>query len=79
MKKRVHLIYPPLQVSKPVIWELSKKFDVVFNVRRAKITETVGEIVLELEGDGPTLDATTAWLRGLGIKVEPVSSDSLES
>jgi hypothetical protein len=50
MKRRVHLIFPKDLVQKPLTWELSKKFDIVFNVRRAKITETAGESVLELEG-----------------------------
>ena len=79
MKKRVHLIFSPTLVQKPITWELSKKFDIVFNVRRAKITETVGESVLELEGDGPTLDAALAWLKGLGVQVELVTHDTLES
>ncbi len=52
MKRRVHLIFPKDLVQKPLTWELSKKFDIVFNVRRAKITETAGESVLELEGAG---------------------------
>lgn len=79
MKRRVHLIFPKNLVQKPLTWELSKKFDLVFNVRRAKITETAGESVLELEGDAPTLDAATAWLKSQGVTVESVSHDSLES
>jgi ABC-type methionine transport system ATPase subunit len=79
MKRRVHLIFPKDLVQKPLTWELSKKFDIVFNVRRAKITETAGESVLELEGDAALLDAATAWLKSQGVKVEPVTHDALES
>jgi ABC-type methionine transport system ATPase subunit len=78
MKRRVHLIFPKDLVQKPLTWELSKKFDIVFNVRRAKITETAGESVLELEGDAPLLDAATAWLKSQGVKVESVTHDTLE-
>jgi len=79
LKKRLQLIFPSQVVQKPITWELSKKFDVVFNVRRAKITETIGEIVLELEGDACVLEAAVSWLKGQGVQVEPVSHDSLES
>ncbi|MBK8872223.1 MAG: NIL domain-containing protein [Elusimicrobia bacterium] len=78
VKRRVHLVFRSDLVQKPVTWEMSKKFDIVFNVRRAKITEKAGESVLELEGDEPTLDAAVAWLKSQGVTVEPVTHDTLE-
>lgn len=66
-------------VQQPIVWKLSKTFDVQFNVRRAKITDNVGEIVLELEGDPPTLEAAVAWLKSQGVQAAPVTHDTLES
>lgn len=78
VKRRVHLVFRSDLVQKPVTWEMSKKFDIVFNVRRAKITEKTGESVLELEGDEPTLNAAVAWLKSQGVTVESVTHDTME-
>jgi ABC-type methionine transport system ATPase subunit len=78
--RRVHLVFPTADlVQKPITWELSKKFDLIFNIRRARITEKVGESVLELDGDTKVLDAAVAWLKEQGVKVSPVTHDTLES
>ena len=47
-KRQVELIYPTNLVKEPLIYQMSKTLDVVFNIRRAKVTPTTGEIVLEL-------------------------------
>lgn len=78
MKKQLDLIFPQGLIKEPVIHQMSKQFDVVFNIRRAKVTEKVGEMVLELEGEGPDLDDAIAWLKKQNIRVEPVTHDAVE-
>jgi len=77
-KKMVHLIFPQKLIKKPVIYTMAKKFDVIPNIRRAKVTETVGEVVLELEASKDNLDKGIAYLKRLGVKVEPVVGDIVE-
>lgn len=77
-KKMVHLIFPQTLIKKPVIYSMAKKFDVIPNIRRAKITESVGEVVLELEASKDSLDKGIAYLRKMGVKVEPVVGDIVE-
>jgi ABC-type methionine transport system ATPase subunit len=79
MKQALDLIFPPNLIKEPVIHRMSKEFDVIFNLRRAKITSKVGEIVLELEGEEPTLKKAVDWLKKKGLKVEPITHDTLES
>ena len=79
MKEALNLIFPTDLIKKPIIHQMSKKFDVVFNLRRAKITEKVGEIVLELEGTEEVVRKAEDWLRSQGLKVEPVTKDTIES
>ena len=79
MKQALDLIFPQNLIKEPVIHRMSKEFNVVFNLRRAKITEKTGEIVLELEGEEPTLKKAVDWLKKQGLKVEPVIHDTLES
>jgi len=77
-KRQLDLIFPEEMVKEPVIWEMSKKFDVIFNIRRARVTETTGELVIELDGEDKILNRAIEWLRKKDIKVKPVTHDVLE-
>ena len=79
MKRAVDLIFPKNLIKEPVICQMSKELPIVFNVRRAKVTEKVGEIVLELEGSESDLAAATDYLKKRGIRVEPITHDTFES
>jgi ABC-type methionine transport system ATPase subunit len=79
MKLALDLIFPQNLIKEPVIFDMTKKFGVIFNLRRAKVTDTVGEIVLELDGDKDSLDKATAYLKSRGVKVEPITHDTMES
>ena len=77
-KRVVQLIFPQRLIKKPVVYTMAKKFDVIPNIRRAKVTESVGEMVLELEGSREDLDKGVRYLTQQGIKVEPVVGDIIE-
>ena len=77
-KKIVHLIFPPNLIKKTVIFIMAKKYNVVPNIRRAKITETVGEVTLELDGSTKDLEKARKYLEKTGIKVEPLTGDIVE-
>jgi len=78
MKKRVKLTFPQHLVKKPVIFTMAKKYDVMPNIRRARVTETVGEMVLELEGKEENLEKGIQSLRDQGINVELIEGDIVE-
>ncbi len=75
-KKRVTLVFPPDQIKKPAVFTMAKKYDIMPNIRKARVTETVGEMMLELEGTEENLVKGIKFLESLGIKVEPVTGDS---
>ena len=75
-KKRVTLVFPPDQIKKPAVFTMAKKYDIMPNIRKARVTETVGEMTLELEGTEENLGKGVKYLESLGIKVEPVTGDS---
>lgn len=75
-KKRVTLVFPPHQITKPAVFTMAKKFDIMPNIRKARVTETIGEMMLELEGTEANLTKGVKYLESLGIKVEPVTGDS---
>jgi L-aspartate semialdehyde sulfurtransferase ferredoxin len=77
--KRVKLTYPQDLIKEPVIFTMARKYDVMPNIRRAKVTESVGEVVLELEGEEKSLNDGIAYLKERGVKVEPVEGDVVSS
>ena len=77
--RRFWLNYPPRQITRPVIWEMSQKFAVVFNIRQASVSDDIGILCLELEGLRTDLKAAIKWLEKQGVKVEPVEMDIIET
>lgn len=78
-QRRLWLMYPPRLITNPVIWELSHKFKVVTNIRQASVTDEIGIVCLELDGARDEVKAAINWMEKLGIKVEPVEINVIES
>jgi ABC-type methionine transport system ATPase subunit len=78
VKIRVKLTFPQHLIKEPVLFTMAKKFDVMPNIRRARVTDTVGEMVLELEGEEENLNAGIQSLRDQGVLVEYVEGDVIE-
>ena len=72
-------MYPPKLIKNPVIWQLGHKFPVITNVRQASVTDEIGIVSLELEGKRPDIKAAIKWLEKIGVKVEPVEINVIES
>lgn len=75
---RLWLMYPAKLITRPVIYELGKTFDVITNVRQASVNSEVGLVSIELEGAREEIKKAISWLEGLGIKVEPVEINVIE-
>jgi ABC-type methionine transport system ATPase subunit len=78
MKKRVKLTFPQHLIREPVIFTMAKKYDIMPNIRRARVTENVGEMILELEGENENIEKGIGSLRQQGIDVELVEGDIVE-
>src|SRR3989338_6836189 len=76
VKKRVTLVFPQDQIKEPAVFMMAKKFDIMPNIRKARVTETVCEMMLEPEGTENSLEQGIKFLESRGIKVEPVTGDS---
>ncbi len=74
-KKQVTLVFPQHLIKEPVIYMMAKECEIVPNIRRAKVTETMGEVTLELEGSDQALKSAIAFLEKKGVKVEPLVGD----
>ena len=76
---RLWLMYPPRLIKEPLLWKLGQKFEVVTNVRQASVTDEIGIVSLELAGDRAQIKAAIKWLEKLGVSVEPVEINVIES
>lgn len=69
---------PSKLITRPLLWELGKKFEVVTNVRQVSVTDEIGVVSLSLEGEREVIKKAIAWLEELGVKVEPVEINTIE-
>jgi len=77
-KNRLWLLFPARLITRPVVYELGHQFKVITNVRQASVTDEVGIVSLEIEGEREEIKRAIAWLEELGVKVEPVEINTIE-
>lgn len=78
MKKRFYLTYPPELIKEPFIYQVGKLYKVVTNIRQANISDKLGLVALELEGETGEIDKAVKFLSDKGIKIEPIELDVVE-
>jgi len=77
-KRIVKLTFLKESVKKPLTFQIAKKYNIMPNIRRGKVTETIGELVLELDGQEKDLDKGLQFLKRAGVIVEPIVGDIVE-
>lgn len=77
-KKQVMFTFPEQLVKEPIIYNLSHKFKIVTNIRRADVTENRGWVMLEMDGSEEEIERGIAWVLGKGVRVDPVIGDIVE-
>ncbi|MEK7376819.1 MAG: NIL domain-containing protein [Candidatus Margulisiibacteriota bacterium] len=70
--------FPEKLVQKPVTYTMAKKFNVMPNVRRSKVTKELGEVIMELSGTEENLEKGLKYFKKLGVIVDPVAGDFIE-
>ena len=72
---RVQFTYAADSIRRPIVYELSQRFDLRFDIRRADVDAGIGWIQLLLEGERNELDAAIAWAESQGVRASPVEGD----
>jgi len=75
---RVKLTFPEHLIKQPLLGRLVREFDVLPNIRRANVEDTVGWIVCELGGEEEAVDRAIEWLEDAGVQVDRLG-DVVES
>jgi ABC-type methionine transport system ATPase subunit len=76
--QRFYLTYSQEKIKDPIIYQVGRKFRVVTNIRTASVSDHVGIVGLELEGEQSEIDAAVAWIASQGVKVEPIEKNVIE-
>ena len=70
-EEKVILHIPPEMVDRPLICQMSRAYDVVFNILKAEVTEDEGGLlILGLTGKRRQVASAMEYLRDQGIGVE---------
>ena len=76
--ERYYLSYPSTLIKEPILYQLVKKFDLVFNIRGASVSEEMGLVAVEFEGSTDQIERALTWLRSTGVTVEPIEKNVIE-
>lgn len=80
VSKKIVIHYSASNVDQPIIYELVKHYDLVFNILKARIfPRREGVIVLELIGSSENFDQGIRYLKDKGLKVEPLSKNVMQN
>ena len=77
VKRKVMLTFAEELIREPIIHNLGQEFNIVTNILRAEVTEDRGWMVLELDGKDEEIEAGITWATSKGVRVEPISDESL--
>lgn len=78
IKRRVTLTFPPKLIKEPVIYNIGHRFNVVTNIRSANVSENVGWVTLEIDGEEEEYLKAINYLNEIGVTVEPVERNVIE-
>jgi L-aspartate semialdehyde sulfurtransferase ferredoxin len=78
LRERYYLTYPKALIREPLLYHLVKKFDLVFNIRGASVSEEMGLVAVEFEGSSEQIERALSWLRQTGVTVEPIEKNVIE-
>jgi ABC-type methionine transport system ATPase subunit len=74
-KKLVYCTFPKNQIKEPILYNLGQYYKVIPNIRGASITDEVGLVYLELEGEEEEIERAVNFLRERLVKVDDVHPD----
>ena len=77
-KRQIMFTFPEGLIKEPIIYKLSHQFKIITNIRRADVSDNKGWVVLELEGEEAEIEGGIGWVKGRGVRVDPVIGDIVE-
>ena len=76
--QRFYLTYSQEHIKDPIIYWVGHKFKVITNIRGASVSDHIGIVALELDGEESEIDKAVRWISAQGVKVEPIEKNIIE-
>jgi L-aspartate semialdehyde sulfurtransferase ferredoxin len=70
MKKKFRLTFPQQLIKEPILFTMAKTYDIMPNIRRARVTDTIGEIVVEFDGTAENIEKAIEAMKVQGVEIE---------
>ena len=74
--KRVKFTFPTNLVTEPIIYSITKKFDVITNIRRADVRPEMGWVILDIDGSEEEIAKCLEWTRTSGVTVDDLNDNA---
>ncbi|MFQ5901447.1 MAG: NIL domain-containing protein [Thermodesulfobacteriota bacterium] len=78
MERKVYLTYSRDLIKEPLIYNVGHKYKVVTNIRQASISDKIGLVALELDGEIEEIKKAINYFRENGVTVEPIEKNVIE-
>ena len=75
LSKKVKFIFSDSLIQQPLIYEMSKVYDIITNIERASVNEFEGWVIMEISGTGDEIDSAFQWMTNQGVFVQTIFSD----
>lgn len=69
---KLQLIYPEDKVKEPILCMVCKNFDVIINIRTAKVTKDTGILTVEMDGRIEEIEKAIKFMEQSGVLVQPI-------
>ncbi len=69
---KLQLIYPEDKVKEPILCMVCKNFDVIINIRTAKVTKDTGILTVEMDGRIEEIEKAIKFMEESGVLVQPI-------
>jgi len=67
---RVRLTFRDELIKEPLVGKMMRRYDVLPNIRRADIDDTLGWMICEITGERATVEEALAWIADQGVQVD---------
>ncbi len=76
-KRALQLTFVGEQIKQPIMYLAARKYDLILNIRRAKITDALGEVTMEFEGREEDIDKAVREMEKEGVKVQSIAGGTV--
>jgi L-aspartate semialdehyde sulfurtransferase ferredoxin len=77
-KKAFNLYFSQNLIKEPIMFLVAREYNLLLNIRRAKITAEAGEATIELEGNEEQIEKAEKAFKDKGVKVQSVLGNIIE-